>query len=84
MIMKKFFLSLLAALILLPSIAQAQVVTFDVNDPRAVVAVEWPKDALATWIPADARTWTIRIEILDDGSRSVVVAGPISGPAPAS
>ncbi len=29
------------------------------SDPAAVVAVEWPKDVLATWIPADARVWRV-------------------------
>ena len=47
-----------------------------VNDPSAVIAVEWPKGALATWVPADARTWTVRIEILDDGSRRLELDSP--------
>jgi tRNA threonylcarbamoyladenosine biosynthesis protein TsaE len=46
------------------------------NDPSAVIAVEWPKDALATWVPADARTWTVRIDILDDGSRRLELTPP--------
>jgi tRNA threonylcarbamoyl adenosine modification protein YjeE len=52
------------------------------NDPQAVVAVEWPKDTIATWMPAAARTWVVRIESQDDGSRRVVVTEPTSGPPP--
>jgi len=52
------------------------------NDPQAVVAVEWPKDTIATWMPAAARTWVVRIESQDDGSRRVVVTGPTSGSPP--
>ena len=47
-----------------------------VNDPLAVVAVEWPKDALATWIPAAARGWTVHIETDDDDSRHIRITAP--------
>ena len=48
------------------------------SDPAAVIAVEWPKDTLATWIPADARTWRITIATEDDDSRRIEVTPPES------
>lgn len=48
------------------------------SDPTAVIAVEWPKDTLATWIPADARTWRIAITTEDDDSRRIEIAAPNS------
>jgi len=50
-----------------------------VNDPRAVAAVEWPKDTLATWMPRDARTWVVRIEADDGGGRRIRVTAPAAG-----
>ncbi|MEE4271525.1 MAG: tRNA (adenosine(37)-N6)-threonylcarbamoyltransferase complex ATPase subunit type 1 TsaE [Thermoanaerobaculales bacterium] len=46
------------------------------SDPAAVVAVEWPKDALATWIPADARLWRVVITTAADDSRRIEVIAP--------
>jgi len=46
------------------------------SDPTAVVAVEWPKDALATWIPADARLWRIVITTEADDSRRIELILP--------
>jgi tRNA A37 threonylcarbamoyladenosine biosynthesis protein TsaE len=46
------------------------------SDPSAVIAVEWPKDTLATWIPADARTWRVAITTEDDDSRRIEVTPP--------
>ena len=46
------------------------------SDPTAIIAVEWPKDTLATWIPADARTWRIAITTEEDNSRRIEVAAP--------
>lgn len=46
------------------------------SDPGAVVAVEWPKDTLAAWIPADARTWRVEISTDDDDSRSIRIHPP--------
>jgi tRNA A37 threonylcarbamoyladenosine biosynthesis protein TsaE len=46
------------------------------SDPSAVTAIEWPKDALATWIPADARVWRIVITTGDDDSRRIEIATP--------
>ena len=43
------------------------------SDPAAVIAVEWPKDTLATWIPADARVWRIAITTLEDDSRRIEI-----------
>ena len=48
------------------------------SDPTAVVAVEWPKDTLATWIPADARTWRVAITTEDDDSRRIEIVAPNS------
>ena len=46
------------------------------SDPRAIVAVEWPKDTLATWLPADSRTWRIVISTRDDDVRLIEVTPP--------
>jgi tRNA threonylcarbamoyladenosine biosynthesis protein TsaE len=46
------------------------------SDPAAVIAVEWPKDTLATWIPTDARTWRVTITTEDDDSRLIVITAP--------
>jgi tRNA threonylcarbamoyladenosine biosynthesis protein TsaE len=46
------------------------------SDAAAVTAVEWPKDALASWIPARSRLWRVRIEILDDDRRRLTIAEP--------
>jgi len=46
------------------------------SDPAAVTAVEWPKDTLAAWIPADARVWHCRLILLDGGARSIEIAPP--------
>ena len=46
------------------------------SDPTAVIAVEWPKDTLATWIPANARVWRIAIKTGDDDSRRIEVTAP--------
>jgi len=46
------------------------------SDPTAIVAVEWPKDTLAAWIPAEARVWRVAITTEDDGSRRIEIAEP--------
>ena len=46
------------------------------SDDVAVVAIEWPKETLATWIPADARTWRVRITTNDDDSRQIEITAP--------
>jgi len=46
------------------------------SDPSAIIAVEWPKDTLATWIPADARVWRLAITIENDNSRRIEVTPP--------
>jgi tRNA threonylcarbamoyl adenosine modification protein YjeE len=46
------------------------------SDAEAVVAVEWPKDAIATWIPTDARVWRLAITTEADDSRQIVVSAP--------
>lgn len=46
------------------------------SDPAAIVAVEWPKDTLATWVPADARIWRIAITTEGDESRSIEITPP--------
>ena len=46
------------------------------SDPEAVTAIEWPKAALATWIPADARVWRVRITQGEGDTREVVVVPP--------
>jgi tRNA threonylcarbamoyladenosine biosynthesis protein TsaE len=46
------------------------------SDPAAVVAVEWPKDVLASWIPADARVWRVVITTGDDDTRRIEIVPP--------
>ena len=46
------------------------------SEDTAVVAVEWPKDTLATWIPADARVWRVVIRTQDDDSRLIDITPP--------
>ena len=46
------------------------------SDDDAVVAIEWPKYTLTTWIPADARVWRMRIATEDDDSRQIVIIPP--------
>jgi tRNA threonylcarbamoyladenosine biosynthesis protein TsaE len=46
------------------------------SDPNAITAVEWPKDTLATWIPADARVWRVAITTEEDDSRQIEITPP--------
>jgi tRNA threonylcarbamoyl adenosine modification protein YjeE len=46
------------------------------SEPTAVVAVEWPKDALASWIPHDARVWRVVINTDDDDTRRIEITSP--------
>jgi tRNA threonylcarbamoyladenosine biosynthesis protein TsaE len=46
------------------------------SDDVAVVAVEWPKNTLAAWIPIDARVWRIAITTKEDDSRQIVIIPP--------
>ena len=44
------------------------------NDATAVVAVEWPKDTLVTWIPAAARVTRVHLEVAGGEVRSITIA----------
>jgi tRNA threonylcarbamoyl adenosine modification protein YjeE len=46
------------------------------SDTQAVVAVEWPKETLATWIPPEARVWRIRLTIGAGDQREIEVSPP--------
>jgi tRNA threonylcarbamoyl adenosine modification protein YjeE len=46
------------------------------SDPTAVTAVEWPKDTLAAWIPADARVWHCRLTLIEGGARRIEITAP--------
>ena len=46
------------------------------SDPDAVAAVEWPKAALATWVPADARLWRVTMTMGEGETREIVVVPP--------
>jgi tRNA threonylcarbamoyladenosine biosynthesis protein TsaE len=46
------------------------------SDPTAVVAVEWPKDTLARWLPADSRVWRVRIATTDSDAREITIGPP--------
>lgn len=43
------------------------------SDPGAVAAVEWPVELVTSWSPAGTRRWVIRITVLGDGSREILV-----------
>jgi tRNA threonylcarbamoyladenosine biosynthesis protein TsaE len=45
-------------------------------DPAAVTAVEWPKEAIAAWIPNDARLWKVAIQVENDDTRTITVTPP--------
>ena len=49
------------------------------SDPSAVVAVEWPRETLATWIPRDARIWRVAISTENDDSRRIEITPPSGG-----
>ncbi len=46
------------------------------SDPTAIIAVEWPKDSIATWIPADARVWRVGITSEESDSRRIEITPP--------
>jgi len=46
------------------------------SDQTAVTAVEWPKEAVATWIPAGARVWRVGIAVEDDDTRTFEITPP--------
>jgi len=46
------------------------------SDQTAVTAVEWPKETIATWIPAGTRVWRIGIKVEDDDSRTIEITPP--------
>lgn len=48
------------------------------SDPSAVIAVEWPKDTMAKWIPADARVWRVVITTDDADARRIEITAPES------
>jgi hypothetical protein len=48
------------------------------SDPSAAVAVEWPRDTLADWLPIDARVWRIVLVVEHDDSRMITVHAPTS------
>jgi tRNA threonylcarbamoyladenosine biosynthesis protein TsaE len=44
-----------------------------VSDQSAVTAVEWPKKAIATWIPPGTRLWKVGITVNDDDTRTISI-----------
>jgi hypothetical protein len=38
-----------------------------------VIAVEWPKEAIATWIPTGTRLWKVGIAVNDDDTRTISI-----------
>lgn len=44
------------------------------SETAAVVAVEWPKKALADWLPLDARVWRVEI-VVEEGRRRRITVG---------
>ncbi len=48
------------------------------SDPAAAIAVEWPRDTLADWLPADARVWRIVVIVEEDDRRTITIHPPSS------
>jgi tRNA threonylcarbamoyl adenosine modification protein YjeE len=46
------------------------------SDPEAVIAVEWPKDTLARWLPADSRVWRVQFTTTDSDARVITISDP--------
>jgi len=46
------------------------------SDPTAIIAVEWPKNTLTRWIPADARIWRVAITTDDADARRIEITPP--------
>ncbi len=46
------------------------------SDQTAVTAVEWPKEAIAAWIPAGTRVWRVGIAVKDDNTRTIEITPP--------
>jgi len=46
------------------------------SDPEAVVAVEWPRNTIAQWVPADARVWRVSLTLTDTSVRNIEISGP--------
>lgn len=46
------------------------------SDPEAVTAVEWPKAALATWVPAGARLWRVTMTMRQLDAREITIEPP--------
>ncbi len=46
------------------------------SDPEAVVAVEWPRSTLLTWLPEGSRLWRVQLDLLDDVKRRVEITEP--------
>ena len=49
-----------------------------VGDGAAVIAVEWPKEAIATWIPTGTRLWKVGITVDFDDFRTIEITPPDS------
>jgi tRNA threonylcarbamoyl adenosine modification protein YjeE len=43
------------------------------SDPRAVVAVEWPKNQITSWIPPSARVFRVAIRTLEGDHREIEI-----------
>lgn len=48
------------------------------SDGAAVIAVEWPKEAIATWIPTGTRLWKVGITVDFDDLRTIEITPPDS------
>ena len=46
------------------------------SETAAVTAIEWPKTAIAPWIPTEARVWRVAIAVEEDDSRSITITPP--------
>lgn len=45
-------------------------------DPAAVVAVEWPKGALAHWMSRGTRHWHVLLEVVKGDERQISITSP--------
>ncbi|MCP4897144.1 MAG: tRNA (adenosine(37)-N6)-threonylcarbamoyltransferase complex ATPase subunit type 1 TsaE [bacterium] len=43
------------------------------SDSTAIVAIEWPREALLEWVPADIIPWRVSIEIVSAEERRILI-----------
>ncbi len=47
------------------------------SDPRAVAALEWPKEVVMDWVPPDSRVWRVVLTVLEEDVREIEISAPV-------